>query len=368
MIAMRWTTVILMLLLHTTAFAQQLSVESFKRIDNDMDARIYAQNDQNGHKTALIKVVIGMEGFDFDVGIMGVTYILVQTGEIWVYVPAGVKRLTIRHPRYGVIRNYVFPVAIEEATVYELRLRLPAQPATDSPTVQKPSEQQKHEGDEANKANEDKAVRQPADTVATDVATTDSLVTAVKTEQADRPRKERRQKGKLKVGMVAAAHYDPIGSAFDAEAGVTIGSNVVAAGLTTLTSNIAIELTDSDTEAAMGTLRYSYIAAAVSYGYRIELGRRWSVTPSVSIDHGWLTENRNNSAAAKCSSAERSAERARVGAAVEFNIASGLALCIEPAYGLTLREGEQYKTVRSLWPKLDRQSGAAIRCGVITYF
>lgn len=119
-------TILVFLTLAVTASAQEFSVESFRSLEMDMDARsVYPVYDQNNKKAALIKVVTTEKDFDFDVGMMGVLQIRQEIGEIWVYVPAGVMRITIRHPKYGVIRDYYFPSEIEVATVYELKLVTP---------------------------------------------------------------------------------------------------------------------------------------------------------------------------------------------------------------------------------------------------
>ena len=45
-----------------------------------------------------------------------------EVGEIWVYVPHGIQKITIKHPQLGVLRNYYFPCAIDEARTYEMVL------------------------------------------------------------------------------------------------------------------------------------------------------------------------------------------------------------------------------------------------------
>lgn len=98
-------------------------VVSFRKLDWDLDARSnYPMIDQNGHKAALIKVVIPENNFDFDVGVMGIVGVKQEIGETWVYVPEGVRKMTIRHKNYGIIRDYKFNIPIESATVYELTL------------------------------------------------------------------------------------------------------------------------------------------------------------------------------------------------------------------------------------------------------
>ena len=100
-------------------------VASFKELDMDLDARLYPETDENGKKAALIKIVTGERGFSFDVGIMGIVGTRQEVGEIWVYVPESILRITIRHKDFGVIRDYVFGIPIKSAYVYELVLHTP---------------------------------------------------------------------------------------------------------------------------------------------------------------------------------------------------------------------------------------------------
>ena len=110
-------------------------VASFRKLDWDLDARSnYPVNDQNGRKAALIKVVTTASGLDFDVGVMGVVSVKQEIGEIWVYVPEKVRKITIRHKDYGVIRDYNPGIPLESAAVYELTLITP-QPAVSSTVV-----------------------------------------------------------------------------------------------------------------------------------------------------------------------------------------------------------------------------------------
>ena len=132
---MRKLSVIFILLVITcvTLYAQSDSsgfyVQSFRKLEWDLDARSnHPMLDQNNRRAALIKVVIPEVGFDFDVGVMGVVGVRQEVGEVWVYVPEGVRKITIKHQTYGVIRDYEFGCPIESASVYELRLHVPVQP------------------------------------------------------------------------------------------------------------------------------------------------------------------------------------------------------------------------------------------------
>lgn len=111
-------------LLALPALSQQISVESFTPLENDMTANTAGtmKKDQNGKTCALIKVVTSEKGFNFDVGILGVVATEQKVGEIWVYVPEKIRFITIAHPQLGVLRNYPIPQQVESARTYELRL------------------------------------------------------------------------------------------------------------------------------------------------------------------------------------------------------------------------------------------------------
>lgn len=104
--------------------AQELSVDSFSLLENDLTANTYGtmERDQNGEVAALIKVVTSETGFAFDGGMMGIVKTVQKTGEIWVYVPHSIQKITISHQQLGVLRDYYFPIAIEKARTYELKL------------------------------------------------------------------------------------------------------------------------------------------------------------------------------------------------------------------------------------------------------
>ncbi|MFO7880151.1 MAG: PEGA domain-containing protein [Bacteroidota bacterium] len=115
---------LLLLSVALSAGAQQgISVQSFRCLPQDLDARVnHPVTDQNGDNAALIKVVCRETGFKFEAGVLGITKVERKTGEYWVYIPYGSRKITIKHDQLGVLRNYVFPEAIKKATVYELVL------------------------------------------------------------------------------------------------------------------------------------------------------------------------------------------------------------------------------------------------------
>ncbi len=104
-------------------WSQNISVSSFMKLPNDLDARVNAPlRDQNGDICAIIKVVTTETGFSWDSDQLGIIKAEKKTGEWWLYVPFGAKRLTIKHDQLGVLRNYTYPEPIEKACVYELKI------------------------------------------------------------------------------------------------------------------------------------------------------------------------------------------------------------------------------------------------------
>lgn len=112
------------LLIAVALGAQSLSVESFRLLDNDLTANTAGamKRDQNGDVAALIRIVTTETGFTFEVGSMGIVATENKNGEVWVYVPAGIQRISIMHSQLGVLRDWYFPIKIEKGRTYEMRL------------------------------------------------------------------------------------------------------------------------------------------------------------------------------------------------------------------------------------------------------
>lgn len=103
--------------------AQQFSVASFKHLPNDVTAFISPERDLNDEDCGLIKV-IASEDFVFSTP-LGIVKREDKTGEIWLWLPRGSKKLTIKHADYGVIRDYALPWKVESHMTYELRIDEP---------------------------------------------------------------------------------------------------------------------------------------------------------------------------------------------------------------------------------------------------
>lgn len=114
---------LLFLNLFTAEAQNKIQVTSFHRMETDVTARVTApRKDQNGEICALIRVVTTAKDLMFEADALGIASRENKTGEIWLYVPRGARRISIMHNDYGVLRNYFYPDIIEKAVVYEMEL------------------------------------------------------------------------------------------------------------------------------------------------------------------------------------------------------------------------------------------------------
>lgn len=106
-----------------TMFSQEFSVASFQVLPNDVSAFINNVRDLNNEACALIKVEAPSD-FAFSTP-LGIVKRKDEVGEIWLYVPRGTKMLTLKHPLWGVLRDYKLGKPLESRMTYELKLNQP---------------------------------------------------------------------------------------------------------------------------------------------------------------------------------------------------------------------------------------------------
>lgn len=111
-----------------TMNAQKMSIESFDILEKDNTANLQPTmvKDQNDEKCALIKIQTTQHNFMFDVGTLGIVRVDQQNsehpGEIWLYVPHGVKKISIQHPEFGSINDYDLGRSLKKGKTYLLKL------------------------------------------------------------------------------------------------------------------------------------------------------------------------------------------------------------------------------------------------------
>lgn len=107
----------------TNSWAQEFSVASFRMLPNDVSAFIHPVRDLNDEACALVKVEAPLD-FAFS-SPLGIAKRKDEIGEIWLYLPKGSKTITLKHPTWGVIRDYRFGKPLESRMTYELKLNMP---------------------------------------------------------------------------------------------------------------------------------------------------------------------------------------------------------------------------------------------------
>lgn len=103
--------------------AQEFSVGSFRLLPNDVSAFVNSVRDLNDEACALVKVEAPAD-FAFSTP-LGIVKRKDEVGEIWLYLPKGTMMLTLKHPEWGVLRDYKLGMALESRMTYELKLNLP---------------------------------------------------------------------------------------------------------------------------------------------------------------------------------------------------------------------------------------------------
>ena len=120
-----------LILFATSVQGQEFSVNQFRVLANDITAYITPVRDLNDEACALLKVV-GNHDFVFSTP-LGIVERRNEVGEIWLYLPKGSIQITIKHPKWGVLRDYRFEQALESRMTYELTIKEPIEykhPAT----------------------------------------------------------------------------------------------------------------------------------------------------------------------------------------------------------------------------------------------
>lgn len=114
---------LLMLAMAVPCAAQKFSVISVSQQANDVSAFISPVRDLNGQACALLKVEAPKD-FVFSTP-LGIVKRVDEVGEIWLYLPAGTMQITLKHPEWGVMRNYRFKSALESHVCYVMKVKCP---------------------------------------------------------------------------------------------------------------------------------------------------------------------------------------------------------------------------------------------------
>lgn len=93
-------------------------IRNFLERPTDLSAISSNYKDLNGKPAALIRITVRDPQFEFSAN-LGIIAQEKKTGEVYLYVPQDTKRLTVRHPRLGVLKDYAIPVKIMSKVTYD---------------------------------------------------------------------------------------------------------------------------------------------------------------------------------------------------------------------------------------------------------
>ena len=121
-------------------------IRNFRERTTDLSAISSNYKDLNGSPAALIRVMVRDPQFEFSAN-LGIIAQEKKTGEVYLYVPQNTRRLTVRHPRLGVLRDYVIPVKIRSKVTYDADIVITGGAQSSVPSVEEPVVSQTYEPD-----------------------------------------------------------------------------------------------------------------------------------------------------------------------------------------------------------------------------
>ena len=110
-----------LLLIGQFSFSQSISVERFRLLKNDDSALKSNVRDFNNQLCALL--IVETEEKDLEFICREIIKTEQRQGEIWLWVPSGIKKITINDRNLGPMLNYTFPKKIQAGKTYRIVLK-----------------------------------------------------------------------------------------------------------------------------------------------------------------------------------------------------------------------------------------------------
>ncbi len=307
----RFLPVLALWLLGTlSVVAQDFQITSFKENMMDLRAASASIRDKNGDECALIIFSVRDEHFEFEPN-MGIVKQEKRAGETWLFVPQQTKRITIRHPQLGVLRDYVIPVNIEKKVVYEAELQITNQDYLSSLLHQS-----------------------KIDTVRIMVP---QEPTVVEVEA------ERNVHLDLGLGFSALGIMGPTG-----HIGFNIGHHLIEVGMTFGINKVwDVSIFQADNAAYWGTYDYSAMRFFARYGYNIEASS-FIITPLLgaainNISGSEVRRSPNGDLFGKVSTVS-----ATVACRVSYCIGKTLRLYIAPEFNIGVKNDHSFEILKEV--------------------
>lgn len=301
---------------------QDIVVTNFQSVVTDLAATVTPVLDNNGVACAVIKFFVRDTTFVIEPN-LGFLRRESKVGEIRLWVPAGTKRLTVRHEGMFPLRDFVIPEPVESKRAYHAYIW-----STEKPQITKKSET----SDEILKKAETKMEEPEKD------ESQPSMVTSVAVNNG-----ESRTKLYLSPGFLAIPQ-----TGLSMAVGINANHHIVEAG-----AAMALSKTDSlhyyNNQTWAGTYQYWLMNAFVKYGYecRTKGNVAFAYTPMLGIQNALsLGTGRYN-----VDSEIGKSHKIRNGMALSVSVAVRLALClgthfawyVKPKYSIAAYKSDSYK-------------------------
>ena len=121
-------------------------IRNFHERTTDLSAISSNYKDLNGSPAALIRMTVRDPQFEFSAN-LGIIALEKKTGEVYLYVPQDTRRLTVRHPRLGVLKDYAIPVRIRSKVTYDAEIVITGSSQPMVPSIKEPVVPQTYETD-----------------------------------------------------------------------------------------------------------------------------------------------------------------------------------------------------------------------------
>ena len=121
-------------------------IRNFRERTTDLSAISSNYKDLNGSPAALIRMTVRDPQFEFSAN-LGIIALEKKTGEVYLYVPQDTRRLTVRHPRLGVLKDYAIPVKIRSKVTYDAEIVITGSAQPTVPSIEEPVVPQTYEPD-----------------------------------------------------------------------------------------------------------------------------------------------------------------------------------------------------------------------------
>ena len=333
---------------------QDIVVTNFQRAVTDMTARVNPVYDNNGEACAIIKFSVRDTTYVIEPN-LGFVKRECKVGEIRLWVPAGTKRLTVRHAGMFPLRDYVIPEPIESKAAYHAYLW-----STISAPVVEEQEPIVEQEEKPIVVDTPKVVQIPEQEVLPPVIfPTDSSSSA-------EPSKTR--------FFLGAGYVIMPQSGLSVTMGINANHHIVEAG-----ASMTLGMTDSlhyyHNDAWCGSYQYRLMKISLRYGYeyRTKGETAFAFTPLIGINSalalGRGKFNKENNTGKKHAFGNGMALSVSAAARLALCLGNNFAWYVKPEYCITAYKSDSYKLMTRGNDTFKKWAeGFALEAGVVITF